>query len=83
MSPTAPTYDALINRLTKAHSRIRELQARETALATDNRTLRAAITELTHDVHPRTAEVAGEHPRQRTAAAPATNRVKSRRFPYV
>ena len=58
MSPTAPTYVTLNNQLTKAHSRIRELQARETALAVDNRTLRAVITELTHDDHPRTAELA-------------------------
>jgi hypothetical protein len=40
----------LNNQLTKAHSRIRELQARETALAADNRTLRAVLTELTHEV---------------------------------
>ncbi len=58
MSPTAPTYATLNNQLTKAHSRIRELQARETALAADNRTLRAVLTELTHDDHPRTAELA-------------------------
>jgi hypothetical protein len=38
--------------LTQAHSRIRELQAHETELAADNRTLRAVITELTHDDHP-------------------------------
>jgi hypothetical protein len=58
VSPTAPTYATLNNQLTKAHSRIRELQARETALAADNRTLRAVLTELTHDDHPRTAELA-------------------------
>lgn len=58
MSPTAPTYVTLNNQLTKAYSQIRELQARETALAADNRSLRAVITELTHDDHPRTAELA-------------------------
>jgi hypothetical protein len=58
VSPTAPTYVTLNNQLTKAHRRIRELQARETALAADNRTLRAVITELAHDDHPRTAELA-------------------------
>ena len=48
MSPTAPTFATLNDQLTKAHRRIRELEARETELLADNRTLRAAITELTH-----------------------------------
>ena len=48
----------LNKQLTKAHSRIRELQARATALAADNRTLRAVITDLTHDDHPCTAHLA-------------------------
>ncbi|MBY0290709.1 MAG: hypothetical protein K2X52_26735 [Mycobacteriaceae bacterium] len=51
MSPTAPTFSTLYDRLIKAYRRIRELEAREAELCTDNRTLRAAITEVTqgHD----------------------------------
>jgi hypothetical protein len=49
MSPTAPTFATLNNELTKAHRRIRELQARETELLAQNRTLCTAITELTHE----------------------------------
>ena len=55
MSPTAPTFVTLNDQLNKAHRRIRELEARETELFADNRTLRAAITELTdadHHVRP-------------------------------
>ena len=55
MSPTAPTFATLNDQLTKARRRIRELEARETELLADNRTLRAAITELTDADHPRTA----------------------------
>ena len=55
MSPTAPTFVTLNDQLNKAHRRIRELEARETELFADNRTLRAAITELTDTDHPRTA----------------------------
>ena len=55
MSPTAPTFVTLNDRLNKAHRRIRELQARETELLAQNRTLHAVITELTHDDHARTA----------------------------
>ena len=55
MSPTAPTFVTLNDRLNKAHRRIRELEARETELLAQNRTLRAVITELTHEDHPRTA----------------------------
>jgi hypothetical protein len=47
MSPTAPTFVTLNDQLHRAHRRIRELEARETELFADNRTLRAAITELT------------------------------------
>ena len=47
MSPTAPTFVTLNDRLNKAHRRIRELQARETELLAHNRTLHAVITELT------------------------------------
>ena len=117
MSPTTPTFGTLNDQLNKAHSRIRELEARETELLAHNRTLRAAITELTHDDHPRTsAELTsssddgsdgfgiGNHPGKHTsqrlgpkpqsqkplvnpASAPAsatgTNRVKTRRSPYV
>jgi hypothetical protein len=55
VSPTAPTFVTLNDQLNKAHRRIRELEARETELFADNRTLRAAITELTDADHPRTA----------------------------
>ena len=55
MSPTTPTFGTLNDQLNKAHNRIRELEARETELLADNRTLRAAITELTDADHPRTA----------------------------
>ena len=55
MSPTAPTFVTLNDQLNKAHNRIRDLQARETELLAQNRTLHAVITELTHDdrAHPR------------------------------
>ena len=55
MSPTAPTFATLNDELNKAHRRIRELQARETELLAQNRTLCAVITELTHDDHAGTA----------------------------
>ena len=55
MSPTAPTLVTLNDQLNKAHRRIRELQARETELLAQNRTLCAVITELTHDDHAGTA----------------------------
>ena len=55
MSPTAPTLVTLNDRLNKAHRRIRELQARETELLAQNRTLHAVITELTDDDHAGTA----------------------------
>ena len=54
MSPTAPTFVTLNDLLNKAHRRIRELQARETELLAQNRTLHAVITELT-DKDTRTA----------------------------
>ena len=54
MSPTAPTLVTLNDLLNKAHRRIRELQARETELLAQNRTLHAVITELT-DKDTRTA----------------------------
>ena len=54
MSPTAPTFVTLNDQLNKAHRRIRELQARETELLAQNRTLCAVITELTDDDHART-----------------------------
>jgi hypothetical protein len=49
VSPTAPTFVTLNDRLNKAHRRIRELQARETELLAQNRTLHAVITELTDE----------------------------------
>lgn len=57
MSPTAPTFVTLNDQLTKAHRRIRELETRETELLAQNSALRAVITELTDDDHPRTAAV--------------------------
>jgi hypothetical protein len=47
VSPTAPTFATLNDELNKAHHRIRELEARETELLTQRRTLCAVITELT------------------------------------
>jgi hypothetical protein len=55
VSPTAPTFATLNDELNKAHRRIRELQARETELLAQNRTLCAVITEFIHEDHPRTA----------------------------
>jgi hypothetical protein len=52
VSPTAPTFGTLNDQLNKAHRRIRELEARETELLAHNRTLRAVITEITHDDDP-------------------------------
>jgi hypothetical protein len=49
MSPTAPTFVTLNDRLNKAHHRIRELEARETELLAQNRALCAVITELTDE----------------------------------
>ena len=49
MSPTAPTLVTLNDQLNKAHQRIRELQARETELLAQNKTLYAVITELTDE----------------------------------
>lgn len=51
MSPTAPTYVTLNNQLTQAHSRIRELEARETELVAHNRTLCAVMDELSNEEH--------------------------------
>ena len=92
MSPTAPTFGTLNDQLTKAHRRIRELEARETELLAHNRTLRAVITEITHADHPRiTAELTSSSQSQAPAQTPApagasgtgTNRIKTRRFPHV
>jgi hypothetical protein len=49
VSPTTPTFVTLNDQLIKAHRRIRELQARETELLAQNRTLHAVITELTDE----------------------------------
>ena len=67
MSPTAPTFVALIDQLNKAHHRIRELKARETSLLTQIRTLCALITELTHDDHTRTTVERTSSPQQPTS----------------
>ncbi len=93
MSPTAPTFATLNDQLTKARRRIRELEARETELLADNRTLRAAITELTHADHPRiTAELTSSSQSRAPAQTPAprpgasgtgTNRIETKGFPYV
>jgi hypothetical protein len=53
MSPTSPTFVTLNDQLIKAHRRIRELEAGEAELLAQNRTLCAAINELTHVVHAR------------------------------
>jgi hypothetical protein len=55
VSPTAPTFATLNDQLTKAHRRIRELEARETELVAHNRTLCAVIADLTNEDHPRAA----------------------------
>jgi hypothetical protein len=55
VSPTAPTFATLNDELNKAHRRIRELEARETELLAQNRTLCAVITEFIHEDYPRTA----------------------------
>jgi hypothetical protein len=62
VSPTAPTFLTLSAQLTKAHSRIRELEALETEIVSRNRTLLAIITELADDDHRRTAELARRCP---------------------
>jgi predicted transcriptional regulator len=49
VSPTAPTIVTLNDQLNRAHRRIRELQSREIELLAQNRTLGAAITELTDE----------------------------------
>jgi len=58
VSPTAPTIVTLNSQLNKAHRRIRELQAREAELLSQIRNLCGVITELTHDAHARSAELA-------------------------
>jgi hypothetical protein len=92
MSPTVPTFATLNDQLTKARRRIRELEARETELLAHNRTLRAVITEITHADHPRiTAELTSSSRSQAPAQTPAptgasgtgTNRIETKRFPYV
>jgi hypothetical protein len=52
MSPTSPNFAALNVQLNKAHSRIRELEARETELLAQIRSLCAVITELSYEVDP-------------------------------
>jgi hypothetical protein len=80
VSPTAPTFGTLNDQLTKAHRRIRELEARETELLAHNRTLRAVITEITHADH---SQVPAQTPAPAGASGTGTNRIKTRRFPYV
>jgi hypothetical protein len=55
MSPTSPTYVALYKQLGQAHRRIRELEAGEAELLAQIRILCAVITDLTHEVHARSA----------------------------
>jgi hypothetical protein len=57
VSPTAPTFVTLNDQLNKAHRRIRELQARETELLAQNRTLCALINELTDEDAPPAAQL--------------------------
>jgi hypothetical protein len=67
VSPTSPTFGTLNDQLNKAHHRIRELEARETELLAQNRTLCAVITELTHEDHARTAAELTSSPLQTSA----------------
>jgi hypothetical protein len=92
MSPTAPTFVTLNDRLNKAHHRIRELEARENELLAQNRALCAVITELTDEDPMRIAAelrlgpVAQSPPPAQTSApasATRTNRVKTGRSPHV
>jgi hypothetical protein len=55
VSPTSPTFVALNDRLNMAHRRIRELEAGEAELLAQIRILCAVITDLTHEVHTRSA----------------------------
>jgi hypothetical protein len=55
VSPTAPTLVTLNDQLNKAHHRIRELEAGEAELLAQIRILCAVITELTQEVHARSA----------------------------
>lgn len=57
MSPTAPTLVTLNNRLKNAHSRIRELEAREAELVALTRALRVVVEELETRRHPRPTSV--------------------------
>jgi len=54
VSPTAPTFFTLNDRLNKAHCRIRELEARETELLAQYRALGIAIVKLTDEDSART-----------------------------
>jgi hypothetical protein len=64
VSPTSPTFVALNERLNKAHHRIRELEAGEAELLAQIRILCAVITELTHEVHTRSAVELASSPLQ-------------------
>ena len=55
MSPTSPTFNTLNGQLIKAHQRIRELEAGEAELLAQIRILCAVITDLTHEIHARSA----------------------------
>jgi hypothetical protein len=55
VSPTSPTFVTLNDRLNKAHHRIRELESGEAELLAQIRILCAVITDLTHEVHARSA----------------------------
>ena len=55
MSPTSPTFITLNGQLIKAHKRIRELEAGEAELLAQIRILCAVITDLTHEIHARSA----------------------------
>jgi len=55
VSPTTPTFVALNDQLNKAHHRIRELEAGEAELLAQIGILCAVITDLTHEVHVRSA----------------------------
>jgi hypothetical protein len=51
VSPTAPTFVALNDRLIRSHNRIRQLEDSEAALLAEIRMLRAVVGELTDQTH--------------------------------
>lgn len=58
MSPTAPTFTTLNNKLMKAHRRIRELEASEAELREKTKILCTVIAKLTSEVQTRSEDEA-------------------------